>query len=624
MATTFAMPTVHGHGGHGHSHSRKFTIQRLPLQSTSLNGGFQTSSEPTKSSPLKPQDHQLPRSADVFYDTQQHEQPPSHLELPQPHPSFSTPTSARSKSMERRKSVGLPTHLRLQDNGYGFPASSNRKTPDRDDTEGDRRWSTARAIVSAVLIPLPCVLASMAFGIGSVPAINVTKQIPLAVARTILDDSPNDKEQSFGQVSDWTLTFALTSMTLLLVGLRGKLNEVMGTLDRRKRKPSLAPVDALKIRAWSHVARRARRVAGRVLTVGLPFYAASKLGGVRVALVILVALASNIMNDDNDSTEYTTLQSWSQLAANSPCTVASILVQLVCDLSGITSRVTMSTILLGYMALGLAIFVFPPPFPSSRPKTSIVTSSAPTSESSTSTALATPWEAPLSLENQRPSMMYLSPMISTSEDVDLTIWSGVAFALLSFLLFILRWSAGATSQTSIVWGILASCTAALALTNTEPASLRYHGHFGFVLGSLISCLLLTRLHHDPWRTFVYQSILAVVCLAAMKIDNRVLSSLPSSSAHRHHHHQRTKSHPVNSVQLSRVSAFVLDKARPWPLLHSIIAEKDSRRIFYFMWWVFHPTTATSNADFGSQSKFCVHACSDILWHCNRVFGPSKR
>ena len=133
MATTYAMPTVHSHsgGGHGHSHSRKSATQRFPLQPTSMNGGYQINGGPKFSDLLSPpmqSHHQAHKSIDVYHEAHQEPTPaPSTLELPAPHPSFSTPTNARSKSMERRKSVGLPTHLRLQGKGYGFPSSSNQR-----------------------------------------------------------------------------------------------------------------------------------------------------------------------------------------------------------------------------------------------------------------------------------------------------------------------------------------------------------------------------------------------------------------------------------------------------------------------------------------------------------------
>ena len=128
MATTYTFPAMNGHAGHehGHSHGKKSATERLPLRPTSTNGGFHVNTGPISPDFHKPQvQHQPQKSADFFAHINQksfdsNQQRPNSLHLPTP-TSFSTPTIARSKSMERRKSVGLPTHLRLERNGYGFP-----------------------------------------------------------------------------------------------------------------------------------------------------------------------------------------------------------------------------------------------------------------------------------------------------------------------------------------------------------------------------------------------------------------------------------------------------------------------------------------------------------------------
>ena len=134
MATTYAIsPTLNGHTGihHGHSHSRKPPVQRSPLSPASFNGGYQVHGGPPINDLLKPEmlpQHQHYKSADMFLESRQEQTPPS-FKLPTPHASFSTPTESRSKSTERRKSVGLPTHLQLErdGHGYGFPAPTTNQ-----------------------------------------------------------------------------------------------------------------------------------------------------------------------------------------------------------------------------------------------------------------------------------------------------------------------------------------------------------------------------------------------------------------------------------------------------------------------------------------------------------------
>lgn len=131
MSTTYAIPAMNGHGAghHGHSHSRKSASQRFPLQPTTVNGNHQINGGQSLTDLLKPQmesQHESQKSVDVNPKSQKEQLSP-FPQLSSPHPSFSTPTFARTKSMERRKSVGLPTHLRLEGNGYGFPPPTSQR-----------------------------------------------------------------------------------------------------------------------------------------------------------------------------------------------------------------------------------------------------------------------------------------------------------------------------------------------------------------------------------------------------------------------------------------------------------------------------------------------------------------
>lgn len=116
---------VHGH----HTHTRKSTTQRLPLEPTSMNGGHQITGGHPQTNSLKPHAHShaiAPNLSENFPVTKQEKLDSSTL-LPAPDLSF-THSNGRPKGMERRRSsVGLPTHLRLGSNGYGFPPTSTHK-----------------------------------------------------------------------------------------------------------------------------------------------------------------------------------------------------------------------------------------------------------------------------------------------------------------------------------------------------------------------------------------------------------------------------------------------------------------------------------------------------------------
>ena len=590
MATTYSFPATNGHAGHGHTHShgKKSTPERLPLRPTSTNGGIHVNSGHTLSSDLlKPlAQHQPHKSIDVFQTPNQesfnsNQERPNSLHLPIPS-SFSTPTPARSKSMERRKSVGLPTHLRLERNGYGFPSPSSQRFPKIDEQvtkrysspvthdfclhladNGSTQWATFNELLNSILLPLPYVLASLAFKSFVAPGnVSNSSTLPSIMAPEL----PLLLEIS-----------ALTSLTLVLVGLRGKIgNTSIGGSDKRKK--SLTGIEEVQKTQWTHMPRR---ISARYLTVGLPFYATSKLGGSRVTLVLLTALAADIMVTEEETADFARAKGWRTLLRHSRWALGSILLQLMSDLLGLTGLSGVFDILLGYVTLGLVIFVLPPCFLSSKPKFSVVTSTAPASESKTTAVLATPWETPPELEEKSAKLPAVSPMISSPEDVNLTLYSGITLGIIIAIIFVFSGpSAGSRPEYQFAWSLLSTFATALTLIAVDPRSLR-EKQFGLVLGSLLSSFVLTMLCSEAWSSFVYQSILIGFSFAATRLDTHKASSISSNSSH--HHHHPTRPNLPEHAQMSRFSELIIGQIPHWPLFHSILAEKDSRRIFYFMW-----------------------------------------
>lgn len=128
MATaSYAFPNakVQG-GGHAHSHSRKSMTQRVPLQPTSMNGGHSISGGSLinnlkfhANTRASAQEHVADTDGEHFDSTA--ELPAAHLH------SQNSSAKKRPKVMDRRRSVGLPTHLSLRDSGYGYQPASNQK-----------------------------------------------------------------------------------------------------------------------------------------------------------------------------------------------------------------------------------------------------------------------------------------------------------------------------------------------------------------------------------------------------------------------------------------------------------------------------------------------------------------
>ena len=573
MATTYAMPAApghNGHGGHGHSHSRKSASQKLPPEPPSSNRSHYMNRVATEMNSFQAYNdcqNQQVKAADAFPELHHPQSHAPNLLLPKPS-SFSTPTSVRSKSMERRKSVGLPTHLNLQGVGYGYPRAGAQKFQTAEPHSG-RLWITSQEAINAILVPLPYALASLVFGFGIVPHFGASVERPMSLVESIVDEN-NTRRSSSAASSPLALACGLTALTLAIVGLRGKFAQAMGSVDRGAASSSMKSFKIIEY------AQLARRVVGRILTVGLPYYATSHLGGVRVATVLLLALASNIAATEDDHRELSTFKGWKRLLKFRKFTVTSILLQLVCDVTGMTNGLTMLSIALGYLSLSMAILVLPPPFPSLRPRASMVNSDSPAPETSS-------WGV-TSAKDPKPSTIITdSSLTRTPEDINITLAAAALLGLSSYAISLpTTFGAGAKLTTHLLpWGVLSACTAVLALTLTEPATLRSNRGIGFALGSIGSCVLTVTVYNDDWRSFVYQSILISVSFAAYSLDtHRVVSR--SSHSH-HHHHQNHKAQTAQVGGPSRFTNYILHKVQPWPLLHTIIMEKDSRRIFYFMW-----------------------------------------
>ena len=205
------------------------------------------------------------------------------------------------------------------------------------------------------------------------------------------------------------MTCGLTSGTLLLMGLKGKYAQTFGSsIDRRKSHAGITGDQEHQSGVLI-----ARKIAIPIFAVGMPLYATSQLG-IRVALIMLLAMTSNIMVQDQ-AVDISSVKVLIQLLSQRKYAVAAILLQLLCDLSGLTNYRPFPSICLAYLALGISVCILPPPYPSYTPKISAVSSNATASARVTSAVLSTPWETASSLETPSSSITSgISPLVCTA------------------------------------------------------------------------------------------------------------------------------------------------------------------------------------------------------------------
>ena len=103
--------------------------QRVPSQPTATNGGHSISGVSLQNDlKFNANSHLSTQESLEEFPSASKDHFESTMELPAAHlHSQSSSAMNRPKVMDRRRSVGLPTHLSLRDSGYGYQPASNQK-----------------------------------------------------------------------------------------------------------------------------------------------------------------------------------------------------------------------------------------------------------------------------------------------------------------------------------------------------------------------------------------------------------------------------------------------------------------------------------------------------------------
>ena len=571
MAATYAMPPIHSHVGHGHSHSRKTTGSQAPLQSPALNPEYQLNQESVQMNSFNPYEtvtDDTRRPSNAFPDLQMQPNDSSHLQLPSSS-SFSTSNRARLKSIERRKSFGLPTHLNLQGSGYGYVASSTGKFQGSDQ-KGKRPWISIKELTSATLVLLPCALASLVFEVG-IPIRILNTQGELNSLNGLSSEDLPMASESPGQRALLGRLGGMTAMTLLLLGLGGKVAQKLGTTDgggNTSFKQSLVGIPPTQI-LW--------RLSGRILCVGLPFYATLHLGGARVVTVLLLTLASNIMVSGEEANELSTWRGWKRLIVWRKWSITSLLVQMTSDSLGFTSISSLATIMMGYASLATVVFALPPPFMSPKPRRAMLNASG-------TASARKDWDGSSSKGARPLPGLATSPLISTPEDTNLTISAAILAAIPCLMFHYTSTSrAGANLDYGLVWSLMTGVLAAFTFSFADTKVLRNGRGLASMLAAFVSIVLLSIVHHEKTPDLFLQGLLGGASFAAFIFDDKAASSKTANVSQHDHHTHHELARPGDIAGASRFTNYLLHRAHSYSLLYTILAEKDSRRIFYFMW-----------------------------------------
>ena len=440
-------------------------------------------------------------------------------------------------------------------------------------------YLTSLEAMSSMLIPLPFALVSLI--LCSQSSLSVIHPTQAKLNGSIKEQQVEEMTSGSQNLSSLITLCALVSGTLLLVGVVGKWQGKSDALDRRKRShSSLGHRDTSTKTGLVLSPETARRIVRRILAIGLPIFGASIVGGPGPAIILLVATAGDLANSEGSTGHNGKSIDWIQPLRSRKWTLTVISFQIGADLArAIIHEIAIWPIFIGYTAVVVSAFMLPPPYSTLRVAASAITSPMPKSTVRTS-AVLTPWEASQAKVKSLTEARARSPLISTPKDTNLTLVAGFLTALpcAAWLLFIFP----RTTQIAfmpVAAGFTICTFSALSFIFAYPKSLMNENKLGVAAGLVLPIILQEILNAQSWLRFAFQGVIVGLFWFALNVDTLLVQRIPhTASAHIHHHGSKSAKGPH-----SRFTGLLLATLRDWPLLHSILVEKDSRRIFYFMW-----------------------------------------
>lgn len=360
----------------------------------------------------------------------------------------------------------------------------------------------------------------------------------------------------------------LSSTTLLLVGLISKIrSSIEQPLDRRKSfgSPEKGGGAISALLSGSSLLR----ITTNALSVLLPFYATMQLGGARTALILLAAATAALGSFDQKPGKHGAWEDAKRTFRTRKWTCGAILLGLFADVYNCAEE---AAIILGYLALIASMFAIPPPLPTAgwflmtgaKPKDAWITH--------TSGRVSLP----------KPS----SPLVNTPQETLLTIGSGVLLAILSVPYSMISSSSSSLSHHAILFSTLSVASATALVYFSLPAALRNPRKGGLALGGFVATAFGVWEHADSVQACVLFPLTCAFLVGATSFDTGSSTiTRPHSQDHSHAGHQHSNSHDHGDHHLhgnhSGVSKFLIARCTPGSILHSILIEKDSRRIAYF-------------------------------------------
>ncbi|KAL3434518.1 cation efflux family-domain-containing protein [Aspergillus tetrazonus] len=207
----------------------------------------------------------------------------------------------------------------------------------------------------------------------------------------------------------------------------------------------------------------------------------------------------------------------------------------------------------GYMALLASVFLIRPPFPA-------ISGSNHASERGLG----------ISIPDRPNDSVTTLELGNSSQDPLIAALTGTVLGLLTFIITgNLPFAASDIIHIMAAAGSLATC-----LTYLDISSIYSPRKIGVAVATGSAALFCSPPVQDNIYTIYFiRAFLAIASFFAARLDDK--RSVSEEHAH-HHHYAHATSNP------SRATKIILRYTESYPLLYSILKERDSRRIFYFM------------------------------------------
>ncbi|KAF2772520.1 hypothetical protein EJ03DRAFT_324523 [Teratosphaeria nubilosa] len=425
-------------------------------------------------------------------------------------------------------------------------------------------WFTLPEALTAMLIPLPYMLASAAYSsISGEELGGGTHPLPAYAQLQHGGGGQTVKlpKRKFSSDSGLIEACTLTSGTLLLVGILAKMTSER-QLDRRKGSGPRVGDQAMKT---LFSARSLRDMALRSLSLGLPFYATMQIGGLRTGLVLLATHAAGLTGADAGLRR--SLFSHKHILSAVSATAIVVAMSVVLDFTGLTFQAPFTHMLSGYLALLVSVLLLPLPLP----------------------ALATGYRSAWSSTTS--GQVAASPFTISPADVNMTLISGVVVSILTVAVSIFWKTAPPVSSMAMAFSTLAIAAMCAAVFFAQPHTLRGSKYqAGLGLGCLFTACCSFLYSPSIWPGTVCNGGLSALSFLGVLFD---MSTADRGQQHGDHHHDHSHvhanshdhhdhhQHAAAPASHSRLTRFLLNHLEPRSLVHGIFSEKDSRRIAYF-------------------------------------------